>query len=118
MCSKLNFYNKLVSHLCAGHGSQCCDVVLVKGRINLEKPQGVGISEWETDGEQMGRDGNEGTSLQATWDQGGRILSQQGGFQVSKGVKKGEQKGLQQGEKNKGKSATCINPKCVHNDCV
>jgi hypothetical protein len=80
--------------VCAGHGSQCCDVVLVKGRINLEKPQGVGISEWETDGEQMGRDGNEGISLQATWDQGGRILSQQAGFQVSKGVKKGEQKGV------------------------
>jgi hypothetical protein len=84
----------------------------------LEKPQGVGISEWEIAGEQMGRDGNEGFSLQATWDQGGRILSQQGGFQVSKGVKKREQKGLQQGEKNKGESTTCIKPKCVHNDCV
>jgi hypothetical protein len=68
----------------------------------LGKPQGVGISEWETDGEQMGRDGDEGISLRATWDQGGRILSQQGGFQVSKGAKKGEQKGNQQGE-----SATC-----------
>jgi hypothetical protein len=66
----------------------------------------------------MGRDGNEEISLRATWDQGGRILSQLGGFQVSKGVKKGEQKGLQHGEKNKRKSATCIKPKCVHNDCV
>jgi hypothetical protein len=27
---------------------------LSKERINLGKPQGVGISEWETDGEQMG----------------------------------------------------------------
>ncbi len=75
---------------CAGLGSQCCNVVLVKGRINLGKPQGVGISEWETDGEQMERDGDEGISLRATWDQGGRILSQQGGFQVSKGAKQGE----------------------------
>jgi hypothetical protein len=41
-------------------------VVLVKGRIKLGKPQGVGISEWETDGEQMGRDGDEGISLRAT----------------------------------------------------
>jgi hypothetical protein len=48
---------------CAGLGSQCCDVVLVRGRINLGKPQGVGISEWETDGEQMGRDGNDWISL-------------------------------------------------------
>ncbi len=70
---------------CAGPGSQCCDVVLVKGSINSGKPQGVGISEWDADGEQMGRDGNDEISLRATWDQGGRILSQLGGFQVSKG---------------------------------
>jgi hypothetical protein len=44
------------SDICAGLGSQCCDVVLVKGRINLGKPQGVGISEWETDGERRGGD--------------------------------------------------------------
>ncbi len=83
---------------CAGLGSQCCDVVLVKGHINSGKPQGVGISEWETDGEQMGRDGDEEISLRTTWDQGRWILSQQGGFQVSKGAKKGEQEGNQQGE--------------------
>ncbi len=34
----------------------------------------------------MGRDGNGEISLWATWDQGGRILSQQGGFQVSRGA--------------------------------
>jgi hypothetical protein len=28
-------------------------------------------------------EGNEGVSLRATWERGGRILSQQGGFQVS-----------------------------------
>jgi hypothetical protein len=66
--------------------------------------QGVGISEWETDGEQMGRDGDEDISLRATWDKGERILSQQGGFQVSKeGSRKGA-KGNQPGEtKSKGK---------------
>jgi hypothetical protein len=74
----------------------------------LGKPQGVGISEWETDGDQMGRDGDDEISLRATWDQGGRILSQQGGFIVSKGAKKGEQKGNQQGENEQGESATCI----------
>ncbi len=43
---------------CAGPGSQCCDVVLVKGRINTGKPQGVGIPGWGADREQMGRDRN------------------------------------------------------------
>jgi hypothetical protein len=55
----------------------------------------------------MGRDGDE-ISLRATWDQGGQILSQQGGFQVSKGAEKGEQKGNQQGENEQGESAICI----------
>ncbi len=50
-------------HPCAGPGGQCCDVVLVKGHINLGKSQGVGISKWEADGEQMGRDGNDEISL-------------------------------------------------------
>ncbi len=95
-----------------------CDVVLVKGRINLGKPKGVGISEWETDGEQMGRDGDEEISLRATWDQGGRILSQQGGFQVSKEDEKGEQKGIRKGKMSEGKAHMYSKPKCVHNDCV
>ncbi len=56
----------------------------------------------------MGRDGNGLISLRATWDQGGRILSQQGGFQVSKGKKEGGAKGNQQVEKEQGDSATCI----------
>ncbi len=37
-------------------------------------------------------------SLQVTGDQGGRILSQLGGFQVSKGDKERGQKGIQHGE--------------------
>ncbi len=40
---------------CAGPRSQCCDVVLVEGgRINLGMSQGVGIPEWEIDGEGWG----------------------------------------------------------------
>ncbi len=41
---------------CAGLGSQCCNVVLVKGRINL----GSGF----LNGKQMGRDGEEEISLE------------------------------------------------------
>ncbi len=56
---------------------------------------------WETPG---GRDfgmrgilyeqgeGNGKISLQATWERGGRILSQQGGFQVSKGKRMGSKR--------------------------
>jgi hypothetical protein len=63
---------------------------------------------WGTNGEQMGRDGNEEISLQATWDQGGRILSQQGGFQVSRRDQEREQKGISKGrEKARGK-CQCI----------
>jgi hypothetical protein len=81
---------------CSGPGSQCCDVVLVKGCINSVKPQGVGISGWGADGEgwKCGE-----ISLQATWDQGGRILSQQRGFQVSEGDQEREAKGNQQRRK-------------------
>jgi hypothetical protein len=56
----------------------------------------------------MGRDGNGEISLQATWDQGGQILSQQGGFQVSKVDLERGAKGNQQGEKEQGNSATCL----------
>jgi hypothetical protein len=66
---------------CSGLASQCCDVVLVGAHLARENPRGSGFQ----NGEGMGRDGNGEISLRATWDQGGRILSQQGGFQVSKG---------------------------------
>ncbi len=45
---------KKMYNSCAGLGNQSCDVVLVKGAFSLEEPQRVGISEWETDGEQWG----------------------------------------------------------------
>ncbi len=56
----------------------------------------------------MGRIKEGRVSLQATWDQGGRILSQQGGFQVSKGDQDRGAKGNQQGEKKQGDNAICI----------
>ncbi len=73
---------------CAGLGNQGCDVVLVKGAFNLEEPQGLGFLNEKQMGSRwgaMGRDRNEEISLRATSDQGGWILLQQGGFQVSKG---------------------------------
>ncbi len=62
--------------------SQVRDVVLVMCIFSSGKPQGVGILESGVYGE---GDGNGEISLRATWERGGRILSQQGGFQVSKG---------------------------------
>ncbi len=56
----------------------------------------------------MGRIKEGEVSLQATWDQGGRILSQQGGFEVSKRDKERGAKENQQGEKKQGDNATCI----------
>ncbi len=62
-----------------------------------EKPRGVGNLELGVygQGERIGE-----FSLQAIGDQGGRILSQQGGFQVSERGRKGEQ-GVQ-GESARG----------------
>jgi hypothetical protein len=54
----------------------------------------------------MGRDGNEEIGLRATWDQGGRILSQQGGFQVSR-------RDLARGDKGKGKAPMYISQMCA-----
>jgi hypothetical protein len=51
-------------------------------------------------GRVWGKGGTEEVSLQATWDQGGQILSQLGGFQVSR-------RGLERGAKSKG-NAPCI----------
>jgi hypothetical protein len=56
-----------------------------------ENPRGVGILEGRVQG---ARWGTRGVSLQATWDSGGRFLSQLGGFQVSrKGYKREINKG-------------------------
>ena len=77
--------------------SQICDVVLVRRTFSSGKPQGVRILEW---GVYEPGEGNGEVSLRATWERGGRILSQQGGFQVSGGWKTGEQRGAK-GSKEK-----------------
>ncbi len=67
--------------------SQSCNVVLVRRAFSSGKPQGVGILEWGGDGMEMGRSvyKQPGTKMDG-------ILSQQGGFQVSKGKRKGGEK--------------------------
>jgi hypothetical protein len=62
------------------------------------KPWGVGILGGEV---YEPGEGNGEVSLRATWERGGRILSQLGGFQVSREGEKREQRGAkrnQQGE--------------------
>ncbi len=83
-----------------GSGSQCRPNECIFGS---GEPRGVGIL--------GGRvyepgEGNWEVSLQATWERGGQILSQQGGFQVSRKGSKGEQRGAQG---SKGKYALYIN---------
>jgi hypothetical protein len=56
------------------------NVVLMNVYLSLEKPQGVGISGEGPHGQVREM---RGVSLRATRERGGRILSQQGGFQVS-----------------------------------
>jgi hypothetical protein len=56
------------------------NVVLMNVNLGLEKPQGVGISGEGSHGQVRAM---KGVSLRATRERGGRILSQQEGFQVS-----------------------------------
>jgi hypothetical protein len=57
------------------------------------------------EGEGVGEKGGTGeVSSQATWDRGGRILSQLGGFQVSKKGLKGEQRGTKQSQQGEIKA--------------
>jgi hypothetical protein len=58
-----------------------------------------------------GGDGDEEISLRATWDQGGRILSQQGGFQVSKRGQEREQKEISKGRQKARGSANIYSKK-------
>jgi hypothetical protein len=60
---------------------QVRDVVLMNVYLDLGTPRGRDF-------------GTREVSLRATWVQGGRILSQQGGFQVSKEGTNGVQKGM------------------------
>ncbi len=66
--------------------SQARDVVLMSVYLDLGNPWGAGF--WDEGVYEQG-EGNGELSLRATWERGGRILSQQGGFQVSKGRRMG-----------------------------
>ncbi len=92
--------------------SQVRDVVLVMCMLSSGKPQGVGILERGVYGE---GDGNGEISLRATWDQGGQILSQQGGFQVSRGNERGPKRNEK--EKNK-KQGDCTTIHCIPYSCT
>jgi hypothetical protein len=56
------------------------NVVLMNVYLGLENPGGSGF---RVGGVYEPGEGNGEVSLRATWERGGRILSQQGGFQVS-----------------------------------
>ncbi len=75
--------------------------LLSKGRIKLGKPQGVGVSEWETDGEQMGFRWGGMEMRRSVYEQPGTRVDgshrSKEGFQVSKGDQEREQKGLSKG---------------------
>ncbi len=79
----------LVYYYCAGScepGSRCRPNECIFGS---GKPRGVGILEW---GVYEQGEGNGKISLRATRERGGWILSQQGGFQVSKGRRMGSKR--------------------------
>ncbi len=65
--------------------SQVRDVVLMNVYLDLGTPRGQDFGT---------RGGKWEVSLRATWVRGGQILSQQGGFQVSKEGTNGEQEGM------------------------
>jgi hypothetical protein len=65
---------------CSGLVSQCCDVVLVKVHLARENPRGSGFRNGEgMGGMEVGRSVYEQSGTRVDG-----ILSQQGGFQVSK----------------------------------
>jgi hypothetical protein len=81
------------------------NVVLMNVYLDLENPGGSGF--WAGGIYEPG-EGNGEVSLRATWERGGRILLQQGGFQVSRQGEKGEQKGISKGKKKQGECAVYI----------
>ncbi len=66
--------------------SQVRDAILMNVYLEVRNSGGSGF--WSRGVYEQGK-GNGKVSLQANGDQGGRILSQLGGFQVSEGIGKG-----------------------------
>jgi hypothetical protein len=62
------------------------DIVLMSVYLDLGNPRGGGILD---EGVYEQGEGNGEFSVRATWVRGGRILSHQGGFQVSRGRQMG-----------------------------
>ncbi len=85
---------------------------LSKGCINLGKPQGVGVSKCETDGEQMGSCWEGMEMGRSVYEQPGtrvdRSYRSKEGFQVSKGIKKGSKRGSAREMTSKGKAPMYI----------
>jgi hypothetical protein len=75
-----------------GSGSQCRPNWMHIGSGETQEGSGFWV------GGYIGGQWKGGVSLQATWDWGGRFLSQLRGFQVSKRGYKGEEGGVWQGE--------------------
>ena len=79
--------------------TQICNVVLVNVYLGLGNPMGSGF--WK--GEYMGKGMEVGRSV---YEQPGtevdKILSQQGGFQVSKGRRKGSKREWEKGKQKQG----------------
>ncbi len=108
---------------CSGLVSQFCDVVLVRHTFGWENPRGPGF--WN--GEGMGRGWGGDGSGEIIYEQPGTkvdgILSQQGGFQVSRREAKGMGKG--KSRKQGDCAIVCCSIICVYiiiacncpNDC-
>ncbi len=73
---------------CAGSSGAVHDVVLINVYLDLENPGGSGF--WVGENRRVTK-GTKRVSLRASGSRGGRILTQQGGFQVSRQGEQGEQ---------------------------
>jgi hypothetical protein len=80
--------------------SQLRDVVLMNVYLDLGNPRGAGF--WDEGYMSKGRGKKNGKiSLRVTWERVGRILSQPGGFQVSKEGRMGSKRRAEKGESKK-----------------
>jgi hypothetical protein len=94
--------------------SQVPDVIRMNVYLDLGSSGGSGF--WN--GGYMSRGGKWEVSLRATWVRGGRIISQQGGFQVSKGGTNREQKGMEKSKKQGDYSGLVVIYARVHNESL
>jgi hypothetical protein len=116
---KLQYYKPeiITFHICAWYYVD----VNVPDRRSRIIPEVVLVRRWGSGNLEGGgvwvKGGAREVSLQATWDRGGRFLSQLGGFQVSRRGYKGEKRGTGKGRKSKG-NAPCIVVHCNLCPCM